>query len=213
MHKATLLLAVAAVASVATAAPVPLAAKSYEKLRATHSVVVVHVNWGRYWKCGPYENAQLQRLAFRRLPEVGAPSVTEDWELKVPNRLTAKPFFQPYAYLVEPGTYALSGLRLKVAASTSDVRVADLDSTVLLPEGAPAGGTFTIGTGEVVYIGHFGLDCKGEPTPWRFYIEGKDEFQKYSKGFQKQFPFTNETPPVFRLFKTDKFGSAYELAP
>lgn len=211
-HRLCLALLAAAAAASSAADPVPLSAKSYAKLAATHAVVVLQVNWGRYWGCGPYENAQLQRIAFRRLADAGQAPPAEDWELRIPNRLTAKPVFQPYAFLVEAGRYALSGLRFKVAASAGDVRIAELDASALVPDGEPTGGSFTAGAGEMVYIGHFGVDCNGEPTPWRFYIEGQDEFARYSAGFHERFPFTKGRPLVFRLLETESFGTPYDIA-
>jgi hypothetical protein len=119
--------------------------------------------------------------------------------------------FEPYIYLVEPGEYALSAITFKVAKSVSDVRVADVGSSELIVAGKPIGGSFTVGAGEAIYIGHFGVDCDGEPTPWRYYVDGKDEFARYVDGFHKRFPFAKELPVTFRLFQTDKFGKPYDL--
>jgi hypothetical protein len=100
---------------------------------------------------------------------------------------------------------------MKLAASVSDVRVAAMDSSKLIVNGQPVGGSFTVAAGEIVYIGHFGVDCNGEPTPWRFYIDGKQQFEAYVDGFRKRYPFVKDTPITFRLFKTEHFGQAYEL--
>jgi hypothetical protein len=105
----------------------------------------------------------------------------------------------------------LSGYRFKVAASVSDVRVTEGDSSKLIVDGKPVGGSFTVAAGEVIYIGHFGVDCHGEPAPWRFYVDGKQEFSRYVEGFHKRFPFAKDVPVTYRLFQTEHFGQAYEL--
>jgi hypothetical protein len=112
---------------------------------------------------------------------------------------------------MEPGQYALSGFRIKVAASRSDVKVADVDSPKLIVDGQPIGGSFSVSAGEAVYIGHFGVDCNGEPTPWRFYVEGKGEFDRYIDGFHKRFPFAKDVTVTYRLFQTEHFGQPYDL--
>lgn len=173
--------------------------------------VIVHVNWGRYWKCGPYENAQLQRLSFGRLSAEGAAAPGKKWELSPRSTLLVKPDFVTYAVLIDPGEYALVGFRFKVAASTSDVRVAEPSTSDLIVDGKPLAGSFTVGPGEVVYIGHFGVDCDGEPTPWRFYVDGRDEFAAYARNFHDRFPFMRDRPVTFRLFKTEQLGQPYEL--
>jgi hypothetical protein len=122
-----------------------------------------------------------------------------------------KPSFEPYVVLLDPGEYALAGFRFKVAASVRDVRVAEVGPAELIVGGKPVGGSFTVGAGEAVYIGHFGVDCNGEPTPWRFYVEGKDAFADYVNGFHKRYPFAKNVPVTFRLFQTERLGQPYEL--
>jgi hypothetical protein len=198
-------------ASLPVAAQVPLSEDAFRQSGLAKGTVILQVNWGRYWKCGPYENAQLQRLAFRRVSENGIPPAGEDWELSPFSTLVTKPSFEPYVVLLEPGRYALAGIRLKVAASNSNIKVVDVDSSKLIVDGKSLGGSFTVSAGEVVYIGHFGVDCHGEPTPWRFYVDGKQEFDRYVDGFHKRYPYTKDVPVVFRLFETDHFGQPYDL--
>jgi hypothetical protein len=192
-------------------AQVPLSEHAYRESGSTKGTVILQVNWGRYWGCGPYENAQLQGLTFRRLGENGEPLSDKDWELSPLSTLLVRPSFEPYVVLLEPGQYALSGYRFKVAASVHDVRVTEGDSSKLIVDGRPVGGSFNVGAGEVVYIGHFGVDCHGAPTPWRFYIDGKQDFSLYVDGFHKRFPFAKDVAVTYRLFQTEHFGQPYEL--
>jgi hypothetical protein len=192
-------------------AQVPLSETTFKQFGSSKGTVILQVNWGRYWKCGPYENAQLQQLAFRHLGENGESLSDKDWELSPSSTLLVKPSFEPYVVLLEPGQYALSGFKFKVAASRSDVRVAEVDSSKLIVDGKAVGGLFTVAAGEVVYIGHFGVDCNGVPTPWRFYIEGKEEFDRYVDGFHKRFPFAKDIAVTYRLFQTERLGQPYAL--
>jgi hypothetical protein len=199
-------------ASLSAAAQVPLSEDAFRQSGSSKGTVILQVNWGRYWKCGPYENAQLQRLAFRRVAGDGDAPSREDWELSPFSTLMTKPLFEPYAVLLEPGQYALSGFKFKVASSRSKIQVADVDSSKLIVDGKPLGGSFTVSAGEVVYVGHFGVDCHGEPTPWRFYVDGKEEFDRYVDGFHKRYPYTKDVPVTYRLFQTEHFGQPYDLA-
>jgi len=114
--------------------------------------------------------------------------------------------FSPYALLIEPGEYALTGFDVKIAWSMTDIVHA-----VWNAEKAGYAGTFTVAPGEFVYIGHFGLDCSSEPIPWRYYIEGADEFDRYVEGFRERFPFVGEVTVEFRLFQSTLFGTEYSL--
>jgi hypothetical protein len=203
-------LALVLIAVLPVEAQVPLSEHAYMRSGSTKGTVILQVNWGRYWGCGPYENAQLQRLAFRRLSENGQPS-DNDWELSPTSTLLVKSSFEPYIVLLEPGEYALSGYRFKVAASVANIRMTEGDSSKLIVDGRPVGGSFKVAAGEVVYIGHFGVDCHGEPTPWRFYIDGKQDFSRYVDGFHKRFPFAKDVAVTYRLFQTEHFGQPYEL--
>jgi hypothetical protein len=190
---------------------VPLTEKSFHELGTSKGLVILQVNWGRYWHCGRFENAQLQKLAFQRLATAEVTTLSEDWMLSPTSSLLTKPAFEPYAVFLNPGQYALSSFRLKIASSMTDVRVAEPGPSELIVGGKPLGGSFTIGAGEAIYIGHFGVDCAGEPTPWRFYIDGSREFSSYVDAFHKHFPFTKDVPIVFRLFETSTLGKPYEL--
>ena len=159
-------------------------------------VIILEVNWGRRWNCGAYENAQLQRLTFNAgSPESG--------------RIDGE--FTPMAIMVEPGQYALTGFDVKVARSVSDVGHYIGTDKELLPDGQPRGGTLSIAAGEIIYIGHFGLDCGNEVMPWRYYLTEQEEFVAYVGGFRDAFPFTASSDVEYRLFDTETIGRAFAV--
>jgi hypothetical protein len=91
--------------SVATFAgqPQPLDARVYAKELPAAGIVTFSVNWGRKWGCAGAENAQLQRLAFSRLP---VDTVSAVLDLKTPSKLFVDDRFISCSYVLEPGTYA-----------------------------------------------------------------------------------------------------------
>jgi len=191
------------------AEPVDLTEKAYAAEGQRKGTILLQVNWGRRWHCGKYENAQLQQLSFSKLP-IQPATGTNDVRLSGP-KLSVGDVFQPYALLIEPGEYGISEFDVKIAGSVTDIGHAHGDQSTLIKDGKAVGGTFSVAPGEIVYIGHFGVDCAGEPTLWRYYVEGREEFDRYVLGFHKRFPFTKDTPVVFRLFATDVFGKPYDL--
>jgi len=182
--------------------PVDLNEESFSASSGEHGVIVFEVNWGRRWSCAGADNAQLQQLTFTYTADGRASTV----DLRTPSRLQVDNRFIPYALLIEPGEYGLTGFDVKIAWSMTDIVHA-----VWNAEKAGYAGTFTIAPGEFVYIGHFGLDCSSEPIPWRYYIEGADEFERYIEGFRERFPFVGNVPVQFRLFETTLFGTEYSL--
>lgn len=191
---------------------VPFTPESYAEGGATRGTVLLAVRWDRRWKCAGFENAQLRRLAFDKLPirrsseDNGADLVLADAPL-----VMTKPRFDDYAFVVAPGEYALVGLHIKVASSESDVRLAKIGRDRLIKDGQPEGGSFKVGPGEVVYIGHFYLDCYKEPTLWRYYPEDVAGFHTYLAGVAKLHPEIDVSKVQFRLFKTGYFGRDFEL--
>ena len=115
-----------------------LTERSFAGAGASSGIVMLQVNWGRYWKRGPDENAQLQRLAFRRLSAAGGDGAARDWALEPVSTLLARPAYAPYVNLLDAGEYALSGFKVKVAAPANDVRVANAGSDRLIVDGRPA---------------------------------------------------------------------------
>jgi len=188
------------------AEPVNLSADTY---KSDLGVLIIQVNWGRTWKCGQFENAQLQALTFTKSPTETSEPVTLD--LETPSKLFVDNQYLPYAFVIQPGEYVLTAFDVKVARSASDVAHIKGSKDNLIKEGKPVGGTFTVNPGEIVYVGHFGLDCGAEPFLWRNYIDGQDDFEKYIWGFRQKFPFVKQVPVQYRLFSTQLFGYPFIL--
>jgi hypothetical protein len=199
-----LLLTCVAAGSAFADQPMELGEAGYLESAGKEGVVLLEANWGRRWDCAGSDNAQLQELTFTRIADEASDSNV--LKLKTPSRLFVDNRFSPYALLIEPGEYALTGFDVKIAWSMTDIVHA-----VWNAEKAGYAGTFTVAPGEFVYIGHFGLDCSSEPIPWRYYIEGADEFDHYIEGFRERFPFVGNVPVQFRLFETTLFGTEYSL--
>jgi hypothetical protein len=185
---------------------------TYATNRSTKGVVLLDVNWGRYWNCGGYENAQLISLAFDRSPvRQKSDSVAADLVIEGPNRITVKPIFLSYALLLEPGEYVMSGVKIKGARSVSDVGYWIVPRSKLIKEGKSYAGSFSVAPGETVYLGNFGLDCFQSPIPWRYYTKGRTGFQEHVQQYIAKYPFINADDIKYRLFDTVEFGKPYEL--
>lgn len=176
---------------------------------AREAVVILQVNWGRYWPCADFENAQLQALAFTRLP-IDASNPTA-LELKTRSKLLVDNQFISYAYVIPAGDYAISSFDIKRARSVSDVTHWMASVTDLIPEGNPKGGQFSAASGEIVYIGSFGLDCAYQPMPWRYYVDGRASFEDRVAKFRKAYPALKDIPVTYRLFSTTQFGEEFVL--
>jgi len=132
-------------------------------------------------------------------------------ELETHSKLFVNNKFLPYIYVVQPGEYHLTAFDVKVARSATDVMHIKGTKDNLIKEGKSIGGVFTVNPGEIVYIGHFGLDCGAEPFLWRYYVDGRSEFENYVNGFRKKYPFVKDVPVQFRLFSTKILGRQYKL--
>ena len=119
--------------------------------------VLLAVNWNRYWGCGGFENAELRSIGFDLMPKkYDNNEQAPDFVL---NGSAGGPDFIVYSSMLEPGTYAISRVKIKVAQSMSNIGYLTLDRSTLFKSNTPVGGEFNVSAGEVVYIGHFGLDC------------------------------------------------------
>lgn len=186
----------------------------YTQSKSSNGVVLLDINWGLWWDCGGRENAQLISLAFDKIPaksleNEAAPSLV----IHSPSRLMAAPVFVNNAFSLDPGEYALSAFSIKVADSVNKVGFLTADRSRLYKDGKPIGGTFTVKPGEIVFIGNFYLDCAYGPTLWRYYPEGRANFEKQMEEYKVSFPFLDLGDVQHRLFKTTEFGNDYELSP
>lgn len=190
------------------AAAEKLKSREYAKHKDTMGVVILDVNWGRRWDCGGYDNAQLINLTFELIPTAAERSRHKYSSviLKTPSRLFAKPEYRSYGFVIKPGQYALTEFRIKVARSMNDVGHISAMKNELVEDGQYYGGTFTVGAGEIVYVGHFFLDCLQSPIPWRYYSERDDTFAEYVADRRRQFRFLDNAKIVYRLFNTTNFG-------
>lgn len=191
---------------VGAAEPVDLGEDTY---KADLGVIIIQMNWGRRWKCGQFENAQLQALTFTKTPIDGPKPVS--LEIETPSKLFVDNKFLPYAYVVQPGEYVLTAFDVKIARSVTDIAHIKGSKDNLIKDGKPVGGSFTVSPGEIVYVGHFGLDCGAEPFLWRYYIDSREEFERYISGFRQKFPFVKSVPVQFRLFSTQALGNPFSL--
>jgi hypothetical protein len=199
-HTFVLLLALTSVT--ATAEPVELSAETY---KPDLGILILRVNWGRVWGCGNAENGQLQVLNFTKTPIDSQDATALD--LETPSRLNVFNKFLGYAYVIQPGQYFLTGYDLKIAYSVRDIVHKRGTKNILIRDGVPFGGTFTVNPGEIVYIGDFGVDCTtAEPSLWRYSIMA-DDFDRYVEGFRESYPFVKQVPVHYRIFETRFFGN------
>lgn len=184
-----------------------LTRSNYEESESVRGVILFGVNWGRQWGCAGFENAQLQGLTFSRIDPASDNLSKENIALRTPAKLFSKNISISYAVIVDPGEYALTGFDIKVAKSSREVGHLRGEEADLFENGNPAGGTFEVGAGEIVYIGDFGLDCAGdEPILWRYYIQ-REDFESYVAGFREKYRFVADKKVAYRLFRTDRFGN------
>lgn len=190
----------------------PFSDPIYNEKSSTSGVVIISVNWMRKWKCGQSENAQLKSFSFDKtgIPkendEAKADLVLEDTSI-----LPASSRFINYAYIVEPGTYQLSTYNVKVAQSITEVGYYKATRSNLIQDGKSKAGSFTVAAGEIVYIGHFFLDCAQDPIPWRYYPRDREGFNQYISVIKKEFSAIDTDKVKFRLFDTTSMGNPFTL--
>lgn len=175
--------------------------------------VLIAANWGRQWGCGGNDNAQLQQLGFDKIEPVAKPPgqrpeiVIEGAESGNAAQLP----FANYIFLVDPGEYEFSLYRIRVAQSMSRVGQFVGDRKSLFQDGRSKVGSFKVGPGEIVYVGHFALDCAQAPMPWRYYPETRDDFDQYLSKVKQQYSDLDTSKVMFRLFDTKLIGKPYSL--
>jgi hypothetical protein len=208
---------VALLASLGTsmAAVAQLTEATDEALRAagaSKGVILLDVYWNRVWRCGRFENAQLRSLTFERLPL--APSndpPQSSLTLENPSRLAPPQRFVPYAFIVEPGEYDLTGFEVGFARSARDVGSTNAARASTIENGRSRLGSFSVSPGEVVYLGNFAVDCYRDPIPWRYFTQGKADFAKHVEQYTAKYPAIKPESVVYRLFKTTELGEPYDL--
>ena len=168
-------------------------------------LIIAEVNWGRKWGCGVFENAQLQHLKFT--------SSNDQVDLRPSSKLMVRDEFVTYVLPVSPGKYELEEFDVKVAKSVSEVGHFRKSSEQSHPSSPVAGGSFSVAPGEIVYVGHFGIDCGAPPFLWRNYVDGREEFEAYVADFRKEHPSLSQYPVHFRLFSSPSsaLGNDYFL--
>gem|GEM_PF-1036663 len=183
----------------------------YTAQRSALGVVLLAVNWGRRWNCGGFQHAELRGFAFDRLPWGGRPpAAAGDMEAEGPEAVLMRPGLQHYALQLPPGSYALSRVRIRATRDTAPLAL-DLSRSELAQDGAPAGGSFQVGAGETVYIGNFALNCEPAPMLWRYYTQGRENFQHQLLEYRRKYPFLKLDEVHYRLFDTSRFGQPYQL--
>jgi len=181
----------------------------YTENSNTMGTVLLAVNWNRYWGCGGYENAELRSIGFDHMPNKH--TTNEQAPDFILNGSAGGPDFIVYSSMLEPGSYAISRIKIKVAQSMSDVGYLTLERSSLFNSDTPLGGEFNISAGEVVYIGHFGLDCATKPMLWRYHKEDKKAFNEFVEKTKIYIPYLNLSNVQFRLFQTNEFGHDFSL--
>jgi hypothetical protein len=185
-----------------------LSPEDYSQIADKKGIVLIAVNWNRRWKCAGYDNAQLKSIAFDRLPVAArADDAPADLLLDDAPLILTTPGFDEYAFVVEPGEYALSSFDVKVARSFLEVSGRKATRGQLIKDGRALGGSFKVDKGEIVYIGHFFLDCFRQPIPWRYYSDGPDEFRKYLDKMKSRYSSLEIGKVQYRLFRTSQFGN------
>lgn len=205
------LLGSASVGLMASETTAPFSKTLYDMSADSKAVVLVSANWARRWKCGAFEYAQLQSLSFDLAASSKGPSDKADLIIEDSSLLPASQSFVNLAFIVEPGQYLLSAYKIKAVKSMSQVGYFSGDRSTLVADGKSKAGSFTVAAGEVIYIGHFALDCAQAPMPWRFYPEDRPSFTKYLGVALRDNPGLPIEKAKFRLFETTLIGNAFTL--
>ena len=107
---------------------------------------------------------------------------------------------------MEPGEYALSSFEIEAAYSPSDIDRFVTRRSDLIQNGRAIGGSFNVQADEIVYIGHFFVNCQQPPTLWRYYTEDKSAFDFHMIYVKKKYPFLDVQNAKYRLFRTKNLG-------
>lgn len=191
----------------------PFSEAALAQSSGSKGIVLISANWGRNWGCGGYDNAQLQLLGFDKV-EADAKPLRQRPELVIQGTQSgnaAQIPFSNYVFLVDPGDYEFSLYMIHVARSLSQTGDFMGDRKSLFQDGRSKVGSFKVAAGEVVYVGHFGVDCMQAPMPWRYYPETRKDFEQYLNKVKQQYPDLDTSNVIFRLFETTMIGKPYTL--
>jgi hypothetical protein len=172
----------------------------------TKGIVLVTTSGGRTWGCGSYENAELRSIGFDLEKSAKEKESIPDLVIN-----STPDGHMNYAFALEPGTYGISYISIKVARSMSDVGYINANRSALMEGPLSKGGSFTVIAGETVYIGHFALDCAYGPALWRFYLEDREGFEGYVDEYKAAYPYLDLNDVKYRLFTTQEFGHDFAL--
>ena len=194
--------------------PLEANAQSFAQYRASQGLsCFLMQNGGRQWKCAGFENAQLMGFSFDRMPLRGRKDdIAADISIEESNRVFVHPTFLSYAILVDPGEYALSGFKIKVARAVSDVGFFTARRSNLLKDGSSLGGHFKVAAGETVYIGNFALDCYKQPLLYGG-ITPKERlyFKSTLLNIRASTHFSIRIRWLYRLFDTKTLGQCLRI--
>jgi hypothetical protein len=187
-------------------------AEGYAKDAHSRGLVIFAVNWGPRWGCGSYQNARIMSFGFDRFPlETVGNEKKPDFVPKKPGKLTDKQEFVNYAYLMEPGEYALSRFEIAAARSRSEAYDFIAQRSDLIKQGQAVGGSFDVRADEIVYIGHFFVNCQQNPTLWRYYTEDKSAVDFHMIYVKQKYPFLDVQNTKYRLFRTKTLGLDHKI--
>jgi hypothetical protein len=189
-----------------------LSAEQFSQVKDKRGVVLLAVNWNRRWNCGGFENAQLRKLGFDKLPGTkSTDDAAPDLVLDDAPLLFTKPGSDYYIFVAEPGEYAFSAFEIKAAKSVSDIGFFRGKRSQFIKDGKPLAGSFDVRAGEIVYIGHFFLSCHAGPVPWRYYLKDRAAFDEDLAKLKQKFPALDLDKAQYRLFETTEMGNKFSL--
>ena len=187
-------------------------AENYSKTASGKGLVIFAVNWGPRWGCGSYQDAAVTSFGFDRFPsDITGNDTPPQFSIGKSDVPTTKQEFVSYAYLVEPGEYALSRFEIAAARSPSEVVDFIAQRSDLIQKGKAIGGSFDVHADEMVYIGHFFVGCQKQPTLWRYYMEDKSALDFYMIYVKQKYPFLDVQNAEYRLMRTNTLGLDHKL--
>ena len=172
----SLLIALLPTTALGTNVAQPFDAVTFENVRETKAVVLVHADWGEYARCGPLHLVRLRGLTFARSDLSGGNADANEADTRADLVIDAKsvPEIQAYgfdhAFTVEPGEYEFRSFRIDSAPVGSDV-IGYTNHGRTPQDRRPQSATFAVAAGEIIYIGRVRLRCAGAKESWKEPVE------------------------------------------